>query len=220
SPMADPDYISKYKIRADAQGYLTSTFSYSEEELAIMKELYKHFTIADGYSVLRYLLRYLQWDHNITALDFLVGLGKFMRSDQEKYSHIRFCFRFFDVDKCLPGGWNLFFSELRSYIKENYNITESTALDSILEVNELAMPEESRTYPLEVELVHDVESYFKENNNLSVSKRPLAEYGIARFTVEDPDGTAKMDLNSAQYDSHQFFWELSSNISRAKSLLD
>jgi len=60
SPMADPEYIRKYQIKTDDNDFLISTYSYSKEELDEMKNLYKAYTVADGYSLLRYILRYLQ----------------------------------------------------------------------------------------------------------------------------------------------------------------
>ena len=39
-----------------------------------MKEIYYAFEVAEGYGVLRYVMRYLQWDHGIEAPPFLHSL--------------------------------------------------------------------------------------------------------------------------------------------------
>ena len=218
SPMADPDYISQYAIETDGEGYLISTSSYTNRELLEMKELYKFFTISDGYSVLRYLLRFLQWDYGIKALDFLTRLQQFLKKEPTKYPRLNFCFRFFDVDKCVPGGWRLFYSEVESYISDNYPNVDNKSLKCVISVSELQMPEESREYPKTIPLDFDFSDYF--NNRMNGIERRLVDYSPAIFTVEDPDNASKIDLEAMQYDSHQFFWELHSSVSRAKSFVN
>ena len=57
SPMADPDYMEKDRIKVDKDDFIISCHSFTEQELAGMKAIFHLFMIADGYSALRYVLR-------------------------------------------------------------------------------------------------------------------------------------------------------------------
>lgn len=218
SPMADPEYMSKYEIKVDKDNYLTSTSSYSEQDLIVMKHLYHLHTLIDGYSLLRYVCRYLQWDHQIVYTDFLFKLRDMLIKAPQNYPHMFFAFQFFEADKCMPGGWQLFFEELASFTNKTFSIDIDSGFLTALTVNELAMPEPGRVYPYRVELKHDFESYFRHNKALDNQiKRKLVSYLPATMTFDDPDGMAGLAAEHVQYDSHQFFWEIRSSIARAKS---
>lgn len=218
SPMADPEYMSKYEIKVDKDNYLTSTSSFSEQDLIVMKHLYHLHTLIDGYSLLRYVCRYLQWDHQIVYTDFLFKLRDMLIKAPQNYPHMFFAFQFFEADKCMPGGWQLFFEELASFTNKTFSIDIDSGFLTALTVNELAMPEPGRVYPYRVELKHDFESYFRHNKALDNQiKRKLDSYLPATMTFDDPDGMAGLASEHVQYDSHQFFWEIRSSIARAKS---
>jgi radical SAM superfamily enzyme YgiQ (UPF0313 family) len=86
SPMADPEYMEKYQIRVDKNGFIIACHSFNEDEMAAMNAIYGFFTVADGYSVLRYVLRYLQWEQGIPAVEFLHQLLDEINTDPDKYS--------------------------------------------------------------------------------------------------------------------------------------
>ena len=218
SPMADPDYMAKYKIKVDKESYLTSTSSYSEQDLLLMKHLYHLHTLIDGYSLLRYVCRYLQWEHQIQYTDFLIKLRAMLVTEPQKYPHMFFAFQFFEADKCMPGCWQLFFEEVAVFSEKTFSIEVDSGFNTALTVNELAMPEQGRVYPYQVKLEHDFESYFRHNKSLdNPKKRKLNSYLPATMTFDDPDGMASLASEHVQYDSHQFFWEIRSSIARAKS---
>jgi radical SAM superfamily enzyme YgiQ (UPF0313 family) len=218
SPMADPDYMAKYDIRVDKENYLISTSSYSEQDLLLMKHLYHLHTLIDGYSLLRYVCRYLQWEHEIQYTDFLIKLRAMLATEPQKYPHMFFAFQFFEADKSMPGCWQVFFEEVAIFSKLTFSIEIDSGFITALTVNELAMPEQGREYPYQVKLEHDFESYFRHNKSLdNPKKRKLNSYLPAAMTFDDPDGMASLASEHVQYDSHQFFWEIRSSIARAKS---
>lgn len=215
SPMADPDYIEKYQIETDENDYLKSTYSYTEEELSDMKLLYKIFTMADGYGLLRYVIRYLQWEYQIRAIDFIHDLMQSLQAEPSQYPRLAFAMRFFETDKCVPGGWDAYYDELHQYVINNYEIADDTALASIIKMNEAVMPDESKDYPRTVSLQHDVISYFTHKSN--GREASLLDTSESEVVVSDPDGMVDIDDTYLQYDSHQFFWELTSEVSRIRS---
>ncbi|MGJ8662161.1 MAG: B12-binding domain-containing radical SAM protein [Marinicella sp.] len=219
SPMADPEYIEKYQIRTDAQDFVIASYSFTEQDLQWMKAMYQIYTMADGYSLLRYVIRYLQWEHNIRAIDFLQDLLKFIRNNPNRYQQIAWAVRFFNQDKCMPGGWTLFYQQMADYIEHQYKISGDSGLSTILQVNQLCMPDDALSYPLQVNLAHDFTAYFAAKASQADHKdKSLTDYPPAKFHVSDPNSMVSIDLDYMQYDSHQYFWELHSEVSRPKSV--
>lgn len=219
SPMADPDYIEKYKITTSENGYLSSSYSYTSEDLEQMKALYKAFTMSDGYGLLRYVVRFLQWEYGIPGVDFIYDLLCKLQQDKTKYPLLAFALSFFDTEKCIPTGWGAFYEELRLYLIEEYQVVNDSALNTVLEVNKAAMPDEAITYPHTIDLEHDFIEYFKANSAASgnAEKVKLKQLPASTMVFNDSDGLVDIDDQYLQYDSHQFFWELDSDASRTRS---
>ena len=219
SPMADPEYIEKYQIKTDAQDFVIASYSFTETDLQWMKRMYQIYTMADGYSLLRYVIRYLQWEHDIRAIDFLQAMLRHVRDNPNQYKHITWAVRFFNQDKCMPGGWQAFYDEVATYITATYDIAIDSGLQTILTVNQLCMPDDTVSYPLQVNLSHDFTAYFSAKASEAAHKdKRLSEYPPAKFHVSDPNSMVSIDLDYMQYDSHQYFWELHSEVSRPKSV--
>ena len=221
SPMADPEYMEKYKIKVDKNGFITSCYSFSKTELAGMNAIYAFFTIADGYSVLRYVLRYLQWDCGIPALKFLHAIMDQVDADAAKYPSMTWAVRTFLNLKFMPGGWKAFYDQVAAFAEKRFGIPRDSAFDTALLVNELAMPDDGLSYPLSMRLQHDFMAWFEDHSarDAQTAKR-LETYPPGRFEVDDPDSMSSIDMDYIQYDSHQFFWELRSPLARAKSVSD
>ena len=221
SPMADPEYMEKYKIRVDKDGFITSCYSFTEAELAEMNAMYVLFTVADGYSVLRYVLRYLQWEHGIPALGFLHKLLDQVNSDPERYPSLTWAAKSFLGFKFMPGGWKAFYDQVAAFAEEHYGIQRDLAFDTVLLVNEMAMPDDCIRYPLKKELPHDFAAWFTDHSGKKAGEpRRLETYPPGVFGVDDPDSMSSIDMEYIQYDSHQFFWELRSSLARPKSVSD
>lgn len=218
SPMADPDYRRKYRIEVDENDFVISCHSFNRQELEAMKAIYYTFEVADGYGLMRYVLRFLQWDHGIQALDVLHRLLSTARSEPRQYPALTWILRFFLAEKAMPGGWRRFYSELEEFICGAFDIAPDTGLATTLAVNELVMPDDTLAYPRSRQLAHDFEAWFRDRS--AGGSRRLADYPPGSFSVDDPDLMAHIDMDYLQYDSHQYFWELRSGIARPKSVAD
>jgi radical SAM superfamily enzyme YgiQ (UPF0313 family) len=219
SPMADPDYIEKYKLKVDKDDFLISSYSYTESDFKWMKGIYRVYMMADGFSLLRYVIRYLQWEHNIRSIDFLNDLLSFVQRQPSYFQQITFAVRFFNQDKCMPGGWTLFYKQIGHYIEQKYSIPMNSGLQTILRVNQLCMPDDALNYPLRIDLAHDFTAYYSaKTSEVDYKDKPLTDYPPAKFHVSDPNSMTSIDMDYTQYDSHQYFWELHSEVSRPKSI--
>lgn len=218
SPMAHPDYIEKYKIKTDKDDFIISSYSFTERDLDEMKKIYKFYTIAEGYSLLRYVTRFLQWQYKIKAMDFITSMIQALEENPNKYPYVSWVFKYFDREKCIPGGWKIFYSEIQDYILESYTDVDKSELITAIKVNKASMPDEAFEYPVVYKLEHDFEEYFKQNLNTSMEKsKRLNMFDPSEFLVSDPNAMSTVDHKKLQYDTHQYFWELNSSISRAKS---
>ena len=219
SPMADPDYMEKYEIKVDRNNFLKSTFSYSTDDLHVMNMIFNLFSVADNFSTLRYVLRYLHWDHGIAALDFLHELYNELERHPYKYPALTYASKVFMHYLNVPGGWNEFYNEIADFSEKKYDVRRDSAFDAALHYNEMVMPDDAFSYPLEVQLKHDVPAYFRDHNlKDDQGKRPLAEYPSARLTIYNKYAYGHINYNREQYDSHQVFWELQSPTARIQSV--
>jgi radical SAM superfamily enzyme YgiQ (UPF0313 family) len=218
SPMADPSYIEKYKIKVDKDDYIISCFSFSEDELLKMKQIYSIFVVAESYAALRYVMRYLQWEKGIPAITFLKEISNQLAINSKKYTHVTWVMRYFIDSKKVPGGWKAFFDEIAEIIEVSFGIKKDSQLETVLLVNELHMPDDMHNYPVTTKLNFDYVSYYNHNNQASSDAiQSLATFSPAEIRLSDPDDRASSGRMFSQYDDHQFFWELTSEISRVKS---
>jgi radical SAM superfamily enzyme YgiQ (UPF0313 family) len=219
SPMADPDYAERYRIRVDDDALLTSTSSYSEQDLQEMLWIWTAFDLADGYALLRYVLRYLQWDHGIKATDFVHRLSRHCLARGADYPAVTWALRFFLEERYLPGGWGPFYDEIAAFARRVFDVPRDLAFDTVLRLNALMMPDEGRTFPDTVELAHDAEAYFRDNERQAgPAERPLSSYPPGRIRIEDPFEMCRLNYEEIeQYDNHQVFFELEAPISRLRS---
>ena len=224
SPMAAPDYLEKYEIKADEHGFLTSTYSYTPADLKKMKALYEVYVMADGYGLLRYVMRYLQWEYQVAAGQFMHDLLDDCTAEPDRYPLLTWAVRFFNSDKSMPCGWQAFYAQVSQYLQARYQVAIDTGWQTVFKVNTAAMPDDAVSYPKQIALDHDFVTYFKAASQVlshsEESVQPLMSLSPASMTFTDPNRLASVDLNSAQYDSHQYFWELHSAVARPKSLAE
>ena len=219
SPMADPDYMEKYEIKVDRNNFLKSTFSYSTDDLHVMNMIFNLFSVADSFSTLRYVLRYLRWDHGITALDFLHELYNETERHPYKYPALTYASKVFMHYLNVPGGWNEFYNEIADFTEKKYRVRRDSAFDAVLHYNEMVMPDDAFSYPLVLQLEHDVPAYFRDHNlREDQDQRPLVDYPPARATICNKYAYGHVNYNREQYDSHQVFWELQSPTARIQSV--
>jgi len=219
SPMADPDYIKKYKIEVDENNFLSSTFSYSRDELHEVNVLYYLFTIADSFSILRYVLRYLRWDHGILPLNFIHKLHNEIQNDPYRYPTITYMSKVFQYYMSVPGGWHQFYNEVADFTQTMFGVKRNSGFNTVLHFNEMVMPDDALSYPLNVQLEHDFLTYFMEHNlKPTQNKKLLITYPPAATIIDDKYFYGHINYNNEQYDSHQVFWELQSPVARIQSI--
>jgi radical SAM superfamily enzyme YgiQ (UPF0313 family) len=211
SPMADPAYRERYRIETDENDEVVSTFSFTRDDLRSMKTLHEAYRLYETSGVLFYVLRYLQWDHAIQAVEFLRRFIGVIGRDAGAYPALTW------VDRYSPwnlnvGGWRPFYEEVARYLDEQYGIGWSPALETALRVQEAVLREPGRSFPERVSLAHDFEAWWRDHGAGTSGRRvsaPLHGYPPAEMVVNDPDDLCRLDLTrQRQYGYHLLRWEL------------
>lgn len=220
SPMADPEYLREHRIRVDSANFLVSTASYTPADLAEMMAIWSAFDVADGYAVMRYVLRYLQWDHGQPALQVLHAMVRTVRDEPAAYPALTWLLRHFPVQRHALGGWAPLYDEIGRFAQERLGVPgDDAALAAVLRLNALLMPGPGRRFPEVHELPFDVEAYFASGlGHRAGPTGRLADLGPGTLTVTDPVGIGEFDLGMLeQYDNHQVFFDLPATIARRRS---
>jgi radical SAM superfamily enzyme YgiQ (UPF0313 family) len=220
SPMADPDYMQKYDIKVDAVGNILSTFSYTNEDLVRMEKLCVLYHWCELYGFLRYISRYLQWDHGILVSDLLEALANHLEGNpapvlSEILNPPRWSFTHLPS---VPARWDEFYQEITRFIALRFQIEIDPAFQTALTVNRAIMPDLQRDFPETISLDYDFVQYFHDHHFSSSSHAPLADYPPGMITISDPDNLVRRILDDyRQYDAHKIFWELDSGLNRVKT---
>ena len=234
SPMAERAYQEKFQVEVDAYGFVRSTISFTQEQRLEMLGIRSFFLVAENFGYLRYVLRYLQWDHGIAATDFLhelwlnysqyPALSKFLellRPDEtfnsgEESAEVSHYFSgpFRDNVSLRPDD---FYIQVEEFIHSHFKIPRSSGLAVVLRANQAVMPDPNQVYPLELQLDHDIATYFADG--MQSQQKPLHSYPGCLLTVDDPDRLSSRDLSSPPPRGHavrELDWELPSQLSNIR----
>ncbi len=185
--MADPDYMKQYRIETNENGYLTSTFSYSWDDLPEMISLAILYELCEQWSFLRYVLRYLQWDYGIRAIEFIHSLLHYITDYPTRFGlMIGMGIKDFERHllrlKGIPSGWCEFYENIADFSIKKFGVHQNSAFETAVQVNLAVMPTTRRSFPQTITLIHDFNAYLREHiTDSGESNRPLAYYGIGYF---------------------------------------
>lgn len=212
SPMADPAYMREHAIETDDDGYLVSTSSYTRSEYDAMNRLVIAFEAFDGFATLRYVLRFLAWDHGLDPLAVVQALVDAARADGVRYPSLAWVAGGMLRRGGPPFGWRSFYSDVVRVISGRWSVPTDTALETALLVNEHLMPAAGRFFPARVELAHDFVAYYEARRR--GGERALRDHPPGTLDVRDPHDLSSMSSGGRQYDDHVVHWELESVLAR------
>ncbi len=208
SPMADPEYIKQYKIEINGKGEVISTFSFSFEDLQKMRRIGHAYELFESFGLFRYILRYLQWDHGIPAIDVIEKFEEAVHNKPSTYPVVAEILSQPGID--FRTQFSKAYEEFKTFIMSTLGVSPSKELDCAFHVNYLHMPAVGRTFPAEEKLEKDFVTYIQANRENEV-KTPLSTYGKGSIHFEDPNGMCE-GRPAPQY--AVFALEVESEISR------
>ncbi len=186
APMNDPAYRAEYAIEVDPDGGVRGTISFDRADYDHMFSLRMANRTFEHFGLLRHVLRWVQWDHGIRAVDVMDDLVRRSENRPEDYPLLNWVLRYFDYFPIPPMGWHQFYGEVRRYLIDELGIPPGPAMDAALAVQQALMPERERSYPASVELAHDYEAYYRSATAADATgpDRPrLEDFPATTFTV-------------------------------------
>jgi radical SAM superfamily enzyme YgiQ (UPF0313 family) len=229
SPMAHREYMEKYRIVTDSEGYIVSTYSYTLSDRSRMQRIYLYYNVLFGFSVLKYFLYYLQVDHGVQALalidDLQSQLSQNPTSMPKTWSLIRSLMALGGrswigtLQRREACEWSSFYGEVAEFVTRKYGILDA-AMNTVLFIQAKLLPERGRKFPEVIDLSYDFATYFQAIQSVRAlsefkgsAPKPLSEYGPGRLEITDPRGLCEGSLDEkVEYGRHRIQWELTSTL--------
>ena len=201
SPMNDPDYKALHQIKVDQDGWLESTASYSADELHEMVALARAYKVFETGAMGRYLLRFLEDELAVQAIELVEFLSNAARHDAGRWPLIRAALSACEDTAVEPVSWDEFYAEVLAAVRTTYRLPDSSGLQAALAAQRAAMPTRGQKIPFTVELGHDVVGYFAARfadrssaiggdgvQDPEQSRRRLSDFGPTTLTFANPSG--------------------------------
>ena len=228
--LTDDDYVKKFKIKVGPDGFVTSSCSFDEKDLDKMKEIAIAYRLYVSYGLLKYILWFLQFDHQIKAMDVIHGLTEFFKNPSATYPEISSISHRFEESGGHPGstqwplpiGGDAFYDEIRRYLMDRYGVAVNSGLETAFAVQKAIMPRVKRKLPDKIKLRHDFSSYYFEclNADKPSNRRRLIEFPPGELVISDPHKIcANLSRGEIKGASHIVYWELDSVMSLTRTML-
>lgn len=191
SPLNDPDFRAEHSIVADEDGLIKSTACMGEDVIGRAMRLRTIDGIAERYGLFRHILRFLQWDHGLRAIDVEDALLEMTLTRPADYPTLSWTLTHFDVFTTPAAGRNALFNEVERFIIDELGVPDGEDLQTVLLVQKELTPAAGRSFPCSVDLVHDYVAYYLgatrslyETGRAGVPERSLSDYGPGNLDIE------------------------------------
>jgi len=232
APFSEKSYREEHQIEVDAQDLIVATSSSSEEDMLHMKKLYTMYLFNVRFGVLKYILYFLQIEHDVPAITFLDSLLRSVLSDGQKLPILsRVVTDIFEQGEKHASwtmlGWtenaNFLFDRPESYYEEVFGYAETEfgvslsepEKQSLSQAQQAVMPRRNRVYPYRVALDHDVVKYVEQIKSaasirkLGLEKKTLSQLPPGSITVVSEED-AVPHHHFVGVVAHEDQWELKS----------
>jgi radical SAM superfamily enzyme YgiQ (UPF0313 family) len=230
SPMADHNYRREHRIEIDEQKRVIATATMGAADIETAEIICRVFQGVHRFGILRYILRWLQWERELNPLEVihdLIGdgeaqaehplLGAFIRDasiSTNGIDHLVNTVMSFREQLRIGASWGALSTQFISWASRRYNLGEHEAFDELGELQARLMPSEGRQFPEYVAMKHDAVQWYADW--LSGSGAPLSSYGPDVLQLDDPQELS----NRSYFESLRFVpsysWELESPLARTR----
>ena len=209
SPMADPEYMEKYKIKVDENNLVSSTYSFSEEEfwdIYYYVACYRFF-IRTG--IARHIFYVMQLDYGVKSSEFMDKWMRLASDDQEEFPLSK---RFInEIIYKKPGflrkqfaglEWSNdevkfifddpapFYKEILGVYSKYFGVEpEPSVAETLIKSQTATVPNKTIKTPAVVEVPHDLPAYLRKLHdcyNIEKSRgelAPLSSYGPGKVEI-------------------------------------
>ena len=204
-PMADPAYQAEHGIQV-RDGHVRATATASEEDLSRVWDLVRVHDLVEKATLLRYVMRYLQWEYGLPASDFLFSLTRALRTEPARFP----AYLTNSADGLFDNKMSCmsrimedpepFYEAVWSHARERLGVPLSSEADRVIfRLNAALIPRRGARYPIEVDSHWNVLDYFAS----CLAPKPGERRKLVRvdppqsFEITDPQGLATRELDHA-----------------------
>lgn len=210
SPMADPEYVRKHGL-VIRNSFVAATATASAEELRWAWDLVRVYELTEKSTLLRYVMRYLQWEYGLPASDLLFSIARTCRLEPDRFPWYLtagsdgMALSKIDCMQEIRKDPEPFYESIWAHIRERMGLALGSEADRIVfQLNAALVPRRGARYPIDVESHWNVLDYFAsciapqsgETRKLMRTDRPQS------FQITDPQGLATMDLEDASINNN------------------
>lgn len=212
SPMAEPSFLARHRIRTDSGGYITETATLKASEMLELQSVACLYGAVQNCGVLRYVLCWLQWDKGIDALEVLKSLALDPETPQ-RFPLLGAVLAESGADILSPHAeaiehipstrqaWDALHEAVASWLAEKLNIESDPALRTVLQAQSAVMTVNKRNRPAVEEFPCDIVRWYRDRKR-----------GQGRLLRDYPPGTLRVK-KTPQYGFH---WEQDSPLMRIR----
>ncbi len=203
SPMADPEYCAEHGLRIDRAGTIVESATFTEAEWREMGRLACAFLVYQNWSVLKYVLMHLEWDHGLRAVDVIHEHAEAIWAHPEDLPEAAALLRPLlevlppDLGTCNVAtfgrfherGWAPLLDEFAAFVERFHGVARDAALDVALSAQGAVLPRRGAPARQVVPLAHDFVAYVRGGREVIFrGERPstrLASFAPGELTVVD-----------------------------------
>jgi radical SAM superfamily enzyme YgiQ (UPF0313 family) len=234
SPMNAPEYREEHQIETGTEvgpgntPILASSKSFTRKDrhdMVVIRDLY---ILLDNFGVLRLCSSFVRQQTGMREIDFYQMLLSRVGgpSEEVKWPILNTLVNSGKYLMAPPYSWALMIDELRRYLVSEMGVPDNSVLDAVMIVQHALLPAFGRTYPLSLELQHDVVEW---HNQILTAKAaghwqdwhtivpPLSSFGLGRMVIDDVDGCVTSVLGcDLLLSGSGINWDMDSGIGRAR----
>lgn len=233
SPMADPAYQREHRIEIDEDRRVVATATMSTADIATASVICRVFQGIHRFGVLRYLVRWLQWEKGINPVDVISDLvadtrlpfqhrwlGELIRDAGTSSNSARDARHLVDTVMSFreqgrkESLWDVLSAQFISWASQRYDLGEDDALNELGRVQARLMPSQGRQFTDFVEMKYDVAQWYADQ--LEGRGSALATYASGVLKIDDPFRLCDRPLFESMLDSPSYTWELDSALLQAR----
>lgn len=234
SPMNSPDYRAAHQIETMSEvapgkmPLLVSTNSYTREDFDTMNAMRQIYMFLDNFGVMRLCARFVHQQAGLPEMEFYKQLWQKTGGyeQQWKWPLLHTLVNHGHDLMAPPYSWALVYAELRDFLIKECGIPDDSALDTILTAQHALLPAHGRSFPLRIDLPHDVVAWhnlmletkaagFKRDWHTRVP--PLLSFAPGRMEVNDVGGEITKLLGCPiEVCAFGSNWDMDSGLGRAR----
>jgi hypothetical protein len=229
--MNEPSYLDEHEIvteeplRPGLNAVVVATASFDRDGYAAMHHLRSDFMLFEYWSVLRHVAPFVRRETAMREIDFYRLVRARSTAEPQRWPALNALVSFGAELMAPPHSWSLIMAELRRFLIAEAGVEPSTALDAALTAQLALLPSYGRTFPLVLELDHDVARWMEQIMAVKAAGHlhdwdqhvpRLGEIGPGLLAVDDPDDIVGTSIGvSFDMNVIGFNWEFDSPLSRA-----